>query len=1211
MNPSDSSLPASPALPREEDRELALLSENFPEGALYQYVAHPDGRQLITYLGRGAERLFGALPPQLPVDISWLTRHLDPRDAVAMAVTGQHAHLTFSPFSHEARVRTDDGTERWVSFRTKPRYGSDGRTVWDGVIIDITARRRAEAAVQRQVEFLAALNQTTLELVGRRNVAELLSALVARASTLLRSPHAEISLLEGGELVVRAFSPGLDYLAGDRVPRSAHALSWRAIESRSPVVVTDYAKAPEHRPVYRDHDVRSAAVFPILREDECVGVLGLARSHPDEPFSADEIQEGLLLARMAALVLHNAAVHEDALREAETRTTALRESEQRFRGVFDQSPVIIALLTVPEGRIVEMNAAALVGFGCTREEGVGKTSVELNLWVDLAERERYLNLLRTEHAVSGFEARMRRKNGEIFTVLYSGSFITIEGRPYSLNILQDISARKSSEAALGESEERFRAVFDESPIGVGLFALPAGRIDELNATALALFGFAREEIIGRSTLELNVWVEAADRDRYVQRLIKDGSVREFETVLRRKDGSFVHVLFSGSLVTLSGQPYSLSTVQDITARKQSEAARDRSFALTRATLESSADGILVVNAEGRIDTFNRNFVELWHLTATSPDLPFNEDHIIRSILAQLALPENFLLGLRDLYAGSEDEVFDLLHCLDGRVFERYSRPQLLNNRPAGRVWSFREITDRLAAEAALRQSEERFRVLAEVSPVGIFSSDPAGRTTFVNRRWCELAGLTPAEALGEGWIRALHPDDRARVADSWSEAVRTGESSAAEFRFVRPDDTVCYLVGQSRAHRRTDGTLAGYVGTITDVTRLKRAEEEQKNIEAQLRQSRKMESLGTLAGGIAHDFNNILNGTFGFVDLARLDLAPGHPVHTWLDRIAASSQRARELVRQILTFSRKNEGTRVVQRLPPVITEALRLLRASLPAMVELRSHLAADAPAVLVDSTQIHQVVLNLGTNAWHALPERGGHIIVTLEACNIDAALAHANPELTVGPAARLTVFDNGSGMDATTLDHIFEPFFTTKETGAGTGLGLAVVHGIVKSHQGAIVVRSTVGAGSTFEIYLPAAAAEPVKTVTPPTEIPRGHGERVLVVDDDAVSGFVIEKLVESLGYSVSRCTRPEEALARFSAAPSSYDLVVSDLAMPGMNGEELIGHLAQIRPDLPIIVASGFLENARQRILDKGIARAVLNKPVPRNELAFALAHALAR
>jgi PAS domain S-box-containing protein len=1085
---SSASAPApshtEPARPR--DRDLELLAENFTEGTLYQFVVTADGQQVITYFGRGAAFLFGALPSSLPIGIAWLNARLHPDDVVSMTAARLVSQRDLTPFLHDARVRNPDGTLRWVSFRTQPRRADDGRITWDGVITDVTARHEAEDAVRRQVEFLAALNQTTLELVGRRNVAELLQALAARASALLRSPHVEISLLEHDDLVVRAFSSGRDYLLGDRVRRTDRAVSWRAVDSLAPIVVDDYAQDPDARSVYRARGIHALAVFPIVRGDRCIGVLGTAREQPHTPFSTEDVQEGLLLARMAALVLHHTGLLEEALRDAELRTAALRESE-----------------------------------------------------------------------------------------------------------------------------ERFRALFDRSPIGIGLFALPAGTITELNATALGFFGFTREEIIGRTTRELNVWVNPADRDAYLDQLQTQGHAHDFEAEMRRKNGETFYVLWSGSLVTLAGQPYSLASIFDITARKLSEAARDRSLALMRATLESTADGILVVNARGRIDTFNRNFAEMWRLDASAPFSPDDEAPLIRHILDQLVSPELFLSALRDLYAGSDEEVFDVLHCRDGRVFERYSHPQVVANRPAGRVWSFRDITERLAAEAALRQSEERFRVLAEVSPVGIFSSDPTGRTTFVNRRWCEIAGLTPAQALGDGWKRALHPDDRLRVDAAWSEAVRDGESTASEFRFIRTDGSITWLVGQSRAQRHADGTVAGYVGTITDVSNLKRAEEEQKKIADQLRQSRKMESLGTLAGGIAHDFNNILNGTFGFIDLARLDLPAGHPVHPWLDRIAASSQRARELVRQILTFSRKTEGARTPQRLDLVIAEALRLLRSTLPAMVELESRLAADAPAVRADATQIHQVILNLCTNAAQALPARGGRITVELTAVTVTPEQAATLADFRAGPAVRLAVTDNGSGMDATTLDHIFEPFFTTKETGAGTGLGLAVVHGIVKSHEAAITVQTAIGAGSTFEIFFPAVSPEPAPPPPPPTEIPRGHGERVLVVDDDAVSGFVIEKLIESLGYAVTRCTRPEEALARFAAAPSSYDLVVSDLAMPGMNGEELIGHLAEIRPGLPIIVASGFLENARQRIVDRGIAHAVLNKPVSREELARALASALAR
>jgi PAS domain S-box-containing protein len=1066
---------------RERNRHLQFLTETFPDGVVYQYTITGDGRRLLTYLGRGAEQIFGERPPELPADVEWLTARIFPADQPGIAEAAEKSRRDLSQFHHDVRITAADGVERWISIRTRPREMADGTIIWDGVMLDVTGRYRTEEAARRQVDFLAALNQTTLELLERRNRTELLQALAARASTLLKSPHAEISLLEGAELVVRAFSQGRDYLDGDRLDRSQPAISWRAIDSRTPVVTARYAEHPDSREVYRSRGIYSAAVFPIVRGADVLGVLGVAREQPGQPYSEDDIREGTMLAQMAALVVHNATIHEEAVVEGDARTTALRESEERFRGVFDQSPVAMGLFSVPEGRIVELNAAALAVFGYSRDEALARTSLELKLWVDTTLRERFLEQLRREEKVSGFEAQMRRRNGEIFTVLHTSRMITISGRPYRL-----------------------------------------------------------------------------------------------------------------------------ATLQDISARKQLETARDESLALMRATLESTADGILVVNAQGRIETYNRNFAAMWRLGEHQLGT-LGEEQILRAILDQLVAPEEFLASVRDLYSRSEADALDVLQCKDGRIFERYSRPQLVERRLVGRVWSFRDITKRRRAESDLRESEERFRVLAEVSPAGIFRSDPDGRCTFVNRRWCEIAGMTPAEALGDGWKHALHPDDREAVARGWEEAVRTGESSAAEFRFLRPDGSVTWLVGQSRTQLHADGTVAGYVGTITDVTSLKRAEEERERIEAQLRQSRKMESLGTLAGGIAHDFNNILNGTFGFVDLARLELPREHPVHEWLDRIAGSSQRARELVRQILTFSRKNEGERVPLRLHHVVSEALRLLRSTLPATIDLEPRIAGDTPPVLADATQIHQVVLNLCTNAAHAMPARGGGIIVTLEAWNVTAGQAATLGELKPGPHVRLSVADDGCGMDAATLEHIYEPFFTTKETGAGTGLGLAVVHGIVKSHEGAIAVRSAVGVGTTFEIYFPTVTAEVPLSSIPglPATTPRGHGERILVVDDDPVSGFVIEKLVSSLNYQVDRCARPQEALARFSVAPSSYDLVISDLAMPGMNGEELIEHLIRIRATLPIIVVSGYVEDARQRILDKGTARAVLRKPVSREELARAI------
>jgi PAS domain S-box-containing protein len=946
----------------------------------------------------------------------------------------------------------------------------------------VAERNRAQQVVRRRAEFLTVLNQTTLELLTRRNVPELLQALAERCSVLLGSEHVEISLLEGSELVVRAFSKNCEYLKGDRAGRDDAIMGWQAIDSRQPVVVRCYAEHPTQREIYRTHRLQAAASIPIIRGTECLGVFGLARTTPGRYYSDEDVEHAVMLARMAALVLHNASTHEEADRAAAARTVALRESEEKFRAVFDQSPIMISLLAMPSARIVELNSAAVAAFGYSRAEAVGRTPEELHLWVDADLRTEYLKRLVAQRSVTGFESELRRKDGTTFTVLHNGCIVSIAGRLYNI-----------------------------------------------------------------------------------------------------------------------------ASLQDITDRKQSELVRDRAAALLRATLESTADGILVVNTHGHITTYNRVFAEMWQIDHHGEGEPVEEERILAVILGQLVVPEDFLASVRDLYAGSEADVIDVLHCKDGRVIERFSRPQLIGDRPAGRIWSYRDSTERRRAEAALRDSEERFRVLAEVSPVGIFSTDSAGQFNFVNRRWCEFAGLPPHEAMGTGWIKALHPEDHDRVLAEWKQALRSGETSATEYRFVRPDGAVTWLVGQSRRQVNPDGSRAGFVGTITDVTSLKRAEEDRRQAEAQLRQMQKMESIGTLAGGIAHDFNNILTGTFGFADLARLELSPAHPAHAWLDRITASAERARELVRQILTFSRKREGNRTPLHLHPAIAETLGLLRSTLPSNVALETQISGEVPAVLADATQIHQIVLNLCTNAWQAMPSRGGRIIVALDACHIDAAQAATHLDLHVGPYARLTVTDDGSGMDAATIEQIFEPFFTRRETGSGTGLGLAVVHGIMKLHEGAILVRSNPGKGTTFELFFPAVADE-VRPAPPPPpkDVPSGLGQRVMLIDDDAISGFAHEKMIETLNYSVQRFSRPEPALATFSAAPDAWDLVVSDLAMPGMNGDELVAKMRQIRPNLPVIIVTGYIETARQVILEKTAACAVLHKPLSRHELARALA-----
>ena len=361
---------------------------------------------------------------------------------------------------------------------------------------------------------------------------------------------------------------------------------------------------------------------------------------------------------------------------------------------------------------------------------------------------------------------------------------------------------------------------------------------------------------------------------------------------------------------------------------------------------------------------------------------------------------------------------------------------------------------------------------------------------------------------------------------------------------------------------------------IEDLERMVAARtEELQRSEEHLRQSQKMEAIGQLAGGIAHDFNNILGCILGYAELTLQEVPDNAPVQENLRGVIQAGLRARDLVEQILTFSRQQEQDRKPVQLQEVIAEALKLLRASLPATIEIAAEIDEQAPAVLADASQMHQVLMNLATNAAQAM-NGAGRLEIQLRAHATVEEFGAARLELPPHRYIQLRVRDTGCGMEEATLERIFEPFFTTKAPGQGTGLGLSVVHGIVTSHRGAIHVDSQPGLGTTFDLFLPAQDVQAPELEAPQDSVPLGHGERVLFVDDEAPLAFLGKELLERAGYRVIPKTDPLEALAAFRAEPEGYDLVVTDLTMPNLTGTDLARDLLQLRADLPIVLATGF-------------------------------------
>lgn len=406
-----------------------------------------------------------------------------------------------------------------------------------------------------------------------------------------------------------------------------------------------------------------------------------------------------------------------------------------------------------------------------------------------------------------------------------------------------------------------------------------------------------------------------------------------------------------------------------------------------------------------------------------------------------------------------------------------------------------------------------------------------------------------------------------------------------------------------------DGYLIRAWGVQREITERKQAETMQARLEAQLRQAQKMEAIGTLAGGIAHDFNNILGAIIGFSELAALDLAEEHPAQSHLAEVLTAGNRAKELVRQILTFSRQEEHERKPIDLQSVLGEALKLLRATLPSTIEIRRNFDSQALPILGDPTQIHQVMMNLGTNAWHAMNEHGGILEVSLSVFDVDYDFAQTHRDLRVGKYLRLMISDTGCGMDRETLERVFEPFFTTKPPGAGTGLGLAVVHGVVKRHEGAISIYSEVGKGTTFNLYFPAYETEALAPAKESASIPKGHGERILFVDDEAPLATLSKTMLERLGYHVTVQTSSLEALATFSAQSDQFDLVITDQTMPSLSGADLARLMLEIRPDLPVILATGYSTTINPERAGAIGIRELLQKPNTTQSLSEAIRRVL--
>jgi PAS domain S-box-containing protein len=571
----------------------------------------------------------------------------------------------------------------------------------------------------------------------------------------------------------------------------------------------------------------------------------------------------------------------------------------------------------------------------------------------------------------------------------------------------------------------------------------------------------------------------------------------------------------------------------------------------------------------------------------TPNQPLSPSAEIAALIETLHVTERRLVAL------TEGEVDAVMNSEGGTFLLQRAQEQLRN--------------DDAIKETALLGTDRRERILSTaLAAMSDFAQiyDQEGRLLFANRPLLELWGLRLEAVVGRNFHELGYP---AELADKLLRQIRqvaaTGQTIMDDCAYTSPAGEPGYYEYIFSAALAADGAVDLVVGSTRNVTGRRRLEE-------QLRQTQKMEAIGTLAGGIAHDFNNILAAIHGHTELALAALEGNPSVRAHLAAVAGAAHRAAELVRQILTFSRQQPVERRPIQLGPLVAETLTLLRATIPAWIEFETVLPAEGPTVLADASQIHQILMNLGTNASHAMKAGPGRLRVTLERCVVEAEHPAAPVGVRSGIYARLSIGDTGQGMSPTTLQRIFDPFFTTKPPGEGTGLGLAVVRGIMDSHQGAITVTSAPGQGTVFDLYFPALAASASPAAAEESATPRGCGERILLVEDEEMLAKLGQLMLAELGYEAEMAMDPAVALARFRSDPHGCAMVITDPTLPRMSGLMLAGELRRIRPDLPIILTTGHnyaLSSARMQA--EGI-RQILLKPFTMDSLAVAVSAALA-
>jgi PAS domain S-box-containing protein len=1106
----------------------------------------------------------------------------------------QRAITQAEPYDLELEMVSRAGQKKWVRIIGLPLLENDQVTRVRGSFQDITERKLAEAALRESEERFAKTFQ-------------------ASPVAIVISTYPDGVYLDVNEQFSRMFGYSREEVLGRRATGMG---IWVDLTQRTELV-------------------RRLGAGESIRDSECQ-----LRTKAGEIRVVSTAIERVMLGDQPCMLFIN---HDITARKQAAES--LRQSEATLSAIFSGIYDGVIVADVETRRFVRVNQAMCQMLGYPEEE-------LLDLRVD------YIHPADARPAVvAGFlrqaagqetsapNTPMLRKDGSVFYADLSLTCIELAGRPCLAGVFRDATERRASEAVLREQlrlQNRLAAMAAAMPGALFVFRVaPDGAMcfTEASPQFFELMG-VRPEDVSTDAAPAFARIHPDDWPR-VQALI--------EQVIREDQpwgDSFRVCHPTKGVIWLEGRSHPTGggggdrswtgVLLDVTEKRRAEIRRATEHAVTQVLAEASAmdsatpdvlralcvgegwewgelwsvdggDGSLTCHAtwhrpgEG-LAAFDAETRALHVLPGQGiPGRVWQSGHLL--IVPSLADEATFLrtptalaAGLRSLIAfpiRAAGKVIGVMAGLSASPI--VADPSLLEM-----VEVIGSQVGQFIARKTVQEEMKRFVALSPAVLYALRLTAQGLRCYWVSDNLYNLTGFLPSESIhGAWWVDSLHPDDRSRVLAA-NPRLYEIDHQVLEFRFRRKDGAYIWLRDEKRLLRAGDGKPTEIIGAWTDIT-------DRIGLEKELRQAQKMEAIGLLSGGIAHDFNNILGAIIGNAQIAEMDVGPNHPAAESLGQILKASRRATHLVRQILTFARQDTHELHRVELRPIIEESVRLLRATIPAGIGLKLTFGHHLPAVLADENQIQQVILNLGTNSWHALEGRSGRISIELTALEVDAELAGQNPDFRPGPYVRLRVQDSGKGMDGAMLHRAFDPFFTTKEPGKGTGLGLSVVHGIMKSHRGAILVKSAPGVGTTFDLFLPASPElpSPGAVANLGGQLRRGQGQRLLVIDDEQpilrATGLVLERL----GYQVTTCADGSAGLAALRAELAAWSLVLCDFNMPGISGVEVARECASLRPELPVVLSSGYLSEEVRQAAEAAGVRGVVRKPATLEELSEAI------